>query len=152
MVMNNNDLQIKLDSLDYKYKLVIRTDRVDFEDSIADTSNVLEIRAFDEKGEFRAYRSVVGADFRCREILGDADYADGFYKTSHYLDIDSTKSSGTKVRTTGGGSFTLPVEGAEKLIVIRYYKFDSDGSGIARDCDWRLAGFLKKGERTDGKA
>ena len=147
MVINNSELEAKLAELKYKYKLVIRTDRVDFEETVSDAETILEIRAFDEKGEFRAYRSTVGDDFRCREITEASKYMAGCYETAHYLDIDEQKSNGTLTRTTGGGRFTLPVEGADRLKVIRYYKFDDDDSGIARDCDWRLAGFLKKGEK-----
>lgn len=144
--MNEQQLVERLNELKNRFVLAIRTDKADFEENIICAKNLLEVRAFNENGEFRAYRSVVGEDFTVREIDDEADaYAEGCFDETHYIDIDSAKTETMNdgfTYTTGGGRFHLP-EAAGKLLKVRYYyTFDSDG--LARKCDWRLVGFADK--------
>lgn len=133
----------------YTYSLCVWTDRTDMllneTDALSDTDKLLDIRCFDEKGEFYACRSSVNADFTAREITDDSELS---FDESHYLDIDSAKTENEKdgyVYATGGGRYNLPVKNAEKIIVRFYYDFDSNG--IARKRDWRLVGFeVKEGK------
>ena len=144
--MNEQQLVEKLRSLSDRYILAIRTDKADFETHIDSADNLLEVRAFNENGEFRAYRSLVGDEFKVREIDGnDGTYADGYFDESHYLDIDTAKTDKMDdgfVYTTGGGRFTMPASAGKLLKVRYYYMFDEDG--IARKYDWRLVGFTDK--------
>ncbi len=144
--MKEQQLAEKLQNLNNRFILTIRTDKADFETDIYSVDNLLEVRAFNETGEFRAYRSLVGEDFKVREIEGnDSIYADGYFDESHYLDIDNAKTNEVNdgfVYTTGGGRFTLPSPAGKMLKVRYYYTFDEDG--IARKSDWRLVGFTDK--------
>lgn len=139
----------------YEYSLAIWSDHADFiieKNSDICEENLIEIRCFDDKGEFYAARSCTGENFSYREITDDSSYADGFYDESQYLDIDSSKTHGECIYATGGGKYHLPDDAKNKkmLLVRNYYKFDSDG--IARKYDWRLAGFtdeetVRKGDK-----
>lgn len=131
----------------YGYSLGIWTDRTDFllPGELPDDDKLLEIRCFDENGEFHAVRSTVMEDrFDAREITDDSLY-DGNFDEKHFLDIDSAKTEENNdgwIYATGGGRYHLPVQNAQKLVVRYYYRFDDNG--IARKCDWRLVGFWKK--------
>lgn len=141
-MLNNIELAEKLHLSEYKYILAIFTDKADFIDAINDFDNLLEVRAFDENGEFRAYRDVISSEFKWREIINDEEY-DGYFDQTQYLDIDSTKClmSDTEKITTGGGKYHLPKEVTTKTMLnVRYY-YCFDDNGIARKCDWRLVGF-----------
>ena len=144
--MNINELQLaeKLAEMNGKYILAIWTDKADFVSEVADIDKLLEVRVFDENEEFRAYRSVVKNDFKCRDINDSISFADGAYDEAHYLDIDTTFNSQAGLKyTTGGGIFHLPDDVTETMIKVRnYYKFDE--AGVARKCDWRLVGFTDK--------
>lgn len=138
---------IKENLQNYKYCLCIWTDKTDFlrDKNLTDVDKLLEIRCFDENGEFYAYRSNISNDFTAREITDDNVY-DGYFDEEHYLDIDTTNGiTNGNVKATGGGIYYLPVENAEKIKVHFYYRYDENG--IARKCDWRLVGFIKGGER-----
>lgn len=128
----------------YKYSFAIWTDRTDFiTDKTAplNEDKLLEIRCFDESGEYRAYRSVVDKDYAEREIKT----FDGFFDEFQYLDIDSERSNGAEKHTIGGGIYHLPEDAKNKagLNVRYYYKFD-DNNGVARIVDWRLVNFCNK--------
>lgn len=144
--MNMNELQLaeKLAGMNEKYILAIWTDKADFVSKVADIDKLLEVRVFNENGEFRAYRSMVKNDFKCRDINDSISFADGAFDETHYLDIDSTCNSQVGLKyTTGGGSYHLPEGVTETMLKVRYYyKFDEDG--VARKCDWRLVGFTDK--------
>ncbi len=152
--------KIKQELQSYKYCLCIWTDKTDFlkDNNLPDADKLLEIRCFDENGEFYAYRSNISKDFTAREITDDNVY-DGYFDEEHYLDVDTTKGiTDGNVKATGGGSYYLPVENAEKIIVRFFYKFDcieckdKNGNvqkvenGIARKCDMRLVGFVEGGK------
>lgn len=144
--MNMGEIQLaeKLAEMNGKYILAIWTDKADFVDKVADIDKLLEVRAFDSNGEFRAYRSIVGNEFKCRDINDDISYADGMFDETHYLDIDTTYNLQENLKhTIGGGCFHLPNDVTETMIKVRnYYRFDEDG--VARKCDWRLVGFTDK--------
>jgi len=131
----------------YRYGYAIWTDRADFinpEGVSLNDEKLLELRLFDEFGEYRAYRTSVDGSFKERIISdteGESEYADFFYDEMQYLDIDMAKSNDCVKKTTGGGQYHIPPEAEGKdMLVIRYYcRFDSNG--IAHICDWRLCGF-----------
>ena len=141
----------------YTYAMAIWTDKADFiidKRVDIDESKLLEIRCFDEKGEFRAFRSVTGEEFKTREMTDDEKYADGFYDEAQYLDIDTGKTpkNHSVIYATGGGKYHLPkgMENKKMLLTRTYYKFDEDG--VAHKYDWRLVGFtdaetVGKGEK-----
>lgn len=143
--MKTNLEEIREKVKKYDYSLCIWTDRTDFlkDKSLPDEDKLLEIRCFNENGEFHAFRSTVDKDeFISREIT-DAESCENSFDEEHYLDIDTTKAKEDgKVFATGGGSYYLPVEDAEKIIVKYYYTFDDNG--IARKTDWRIVGFKAK--------
>lgn len=142
----------------YAYAYAIRTDGADFiTDKNADIceEKLLEIRCFDERGEFYARRDCADGEFSVREITADTartgenvfseeTYADGSFDEAQYLDIDSAASKDGKTYATGGGCYHLPPDAQGKpLILVRiYYKYDEDG--VARKFDWRLVEFADK--------
>lgn len=146
--MTESELFRYLSDCPYKYRLAIFTDRADFVSDISSVNNLLEVRVFDESGEFRAYRDLIGKDFKCREIIEktESDIPETSFEENHYLDIDTkfTFADETEKQTTGGGRFHLPEDVKDKtMIKVRYYyRFNSEG--LAQKCDWRLVGFDDK--------
>lgn len=144
MLRNETELFEELKRQKGRFCLVIRTDRADFTDEIPnDLSTLLEIRCFDEKGEFMARRSYPGESFRCRAIV-DGDICE-WVDEKQYLDIDTTRhdeKDPTAVFATGGGRWHLPqgAIGCDGLIVRKYYAFDAEG--VAGWTDWRLVRFV----------
>lgn len=146
--MDNQQLENVLNNLSERYIFAIWTDKADFVSKVDDVENLLELRAFDKNGEFRAYRSVINEDFKCREISDETTKPDNAFDENHYLDIDTSKESNkdneNSLRfTTGGGNFHMPDYVNETMIVVRYY-YEFDDNGIARKSDWRLVGFSSK--------
>ena len=153
MTATFDDIRNNIENYDYAFG--IWTDRANFicDKVLKDEEKLLEIRCFGSDGEFYAFRSSVDSSFTARVIENDKEYADGFFDKDHYLDIDDTKSKDCLMKTTGGGSYNLPLKSANRLVVRFYYTFDEDDSaardesdGVARKCDWRLVGFKKEGE------
>lgn len=140
--LSEEKLTQKLRVLNKKYCLVIRTNRVDFEEEVNSCDNLLEVRAFDENGEFRAYRSVVGAEFACRNT--EETTHDGSYTQIHYLDIDSVRSNSEVTYAIGAGSYHLPKGVDANAFEIEFYYDFGEADGIARVCDWRIKGFTTK--------
>lgn len=137
----------------YKYLLAIWTDHADFVDELTDEDKLLELRAFDESGEYRAWRDCVDEEFCVREWTAQAEALpgglflfDGYFDEAQYLDIDAQNSADTVMRAIGAGYYHLPeglYKNGKKLLLVRYYyKFDEDG--IAHKTDWRLCGFTDK--------
>lgn len=130
----------------YKYAFAIWADRADFiTDKTAplNEETLLELRCFDEDGEYRAFRDTLPGAFTEREIRKEteASYADGYYDEAQYLDIDERKTSGGLAFATGGGSYRLPDDArGKKMILVRHY-YDFDEEGVARRSDWRLVKF-----------
>ena len=162
----------------YRYAFAIWTDRADFiTDKTTDWREdaLLEIRCFDENGEYHAVRDIPGHPFSEREIAKDPAraatearvmderefYADifeaaekkkGYFEEAQYLDIDSKMTEAKKdgwVYTIGGGRYHLPDDAKNRaMILVRYYyRFDPDG--VAHKYDWRLVRFTD--EETVGK-
>lgn len=148
--MTETELMIRLGELKYQYMLAIYSDRADFVSEVTEHEKLLELRAFDETGEFRAYRDLLGKPFKFREINEDNENQfDGCFEESQYLDIDTTKIFEDKTikQATGGGQYHLPedVKDMTMLKVRYYYRFN--GEGIAQKCDWRLVGFDDKEDK-----
>ena len=143
--MTENELMMKLSQISYKYLLAIFSDHADFVSEITEPEKLLELRAFDKNGEFRAQRDLLGKPFKFREINADNENQfDGKYEENHYLDIDTNytfKDDKTKKQATGGGQYHLPddVKNMTMLKVRYYYTFSDEG--IAQKCDWRVVGF-----------
>ncbi len=122
-----------------------------------DVKRLIELRIFSEQAELRISRMNIGADFYWRYIDDDAfntalknvrneflsKLENRIYDEKHFLDIDSKKSGGFNYTTTGGGSYSLPIEDAEKIKIRNY--LDYDQNGIAVISDFRIIGFLRKG-------
>ena len=148
--MNNSTISAALQK--YTYAFAIWTDHADFiPDKNADLceDKLLEIRCFDERGEFRAVRTTPDMPFSEREITSDEGWADGYYDEAQYLDIDTArtkKEADGWLYATGGGKYHLPEE-AKMILVRSYYRFDEEG--IARKYDWRLVNFTD--DETVGK-
>ena len=140
--MNNSTISAALQK--YTYAFAIWTDRADFIiDKKADLyeGRLLEIRCFDETGEFRAVRPTPDLSFSEREITSDESWADGYYDEAQYLDIDTARSNKKAdgwIYATGGGRYHLP-EDAGMIMIRNYYRYDEEG--IARKYDWRLVKF-----------
>ena len=133
----------------YKYVFAIWTDHADFitdKTASLNEDRLLEIRCFDESGEYLARRDCVGGKFLAREITRENEiaFADGSYDEAQYLDIDTTRSDDTLTYAAGAGSYHLPQNAKDHpLILVRtYYTFDA--AGVARKFDWRLVKFTDK--------
>ena len=137
--MNNHQITTALQK--YIYAFGIWTDKADFvlDKSVnIDEDRLLELRCFDESGEYRAVRATPDVSFSEREITDDGSYRDGQQDEAQYLDIDTArtkKEADGWVYATGGGRYHLPEE-AKMILVRNYYRYDEEG--IARKYDWRL--------------
>ena len=131
--------------------------------------DLLELRVFNKDRELWAHRSSTGADFSWR-IADDetlraaaATQEDPFLKdaenhciyTKQTLDINRKAESGfgakdkwgsTKLRTTVGGAYTLPIGKDDGCVLVKHY-LRYDVNGVATVADYRLVGFepQKKG-------
>lgn len=145
--MTENELMMRLNETSYKYMLAIFSDHADFVSEITEPEKLLELRAFDENGEFRAYRDLLRKPFKFREINADnEDQFDGSFEESQYLDIDTTREfeDETQKQATGGGQYHLPNDAKNMtMLKVRYYYRFTD-EGIAQKCDWRLVAFTDK--------
>ena len=145
--MTENELIMRLNDISYKYMLAIFSDHADFVSEVSEPEKLLELRAFDKNGEFRAYRDLLGKPFKFREIIADnEDQFDGSFEESQYLDIDTTMKfeDETKKQATGGGQYHLP-DDAKNMTMLKvryYYRFTDEG--IAQKCDWRLVRFTNE--------
>ena len=133
----------------YTYAFAFWTDHADFiidKNMPLQEDLLLEIRCFDENGEYYARRDSINSDFCMREITveNEKEYADGSYDEAQYLDIDTTRSNAELTFAAGSSCYRLPEDAKDKpLILVRtYYKFDE--AGIARKFDWRLVKFTDK--------
>lgn len=111
---------------------------------------LLELRVFDDKEEFLAVRTRIGADsafhWRTASECGLDENRDYIvrYQT---LDINTEKSSRISdangmraLMSTVGGSYTLPIDGtSDSIRVIAYIEYDENG--VAHAVDHRLGGF-----------
>lgn len=126
-----------------------------YDGAIDDIAHLLEARLFNDSSEIRAVRSGIGKPFIWREIddgkfkekldSSNENFGDRTYSEKQYLDIDATKSNGKSYRFIGGGSYTLPVENAERIELLHYGDYDENGIFTLRD--FRIVRILKKGEK-----
>ena len=123
-----------------------------------DIAKLQELRIFDETREFRArrqgkvflWRVIDDVQFKAKLASEpDAflrDYKNRVMEECHYLDIDSEKTKtlpDTQYAATGGGIYTLPEQGLERIVLRNYLDYDEDG--IVQVADFRLVQF-EKGE------
>lgn len=134
----------------YPYILAVWTDRADFVTEIIGTDKLLEVRAFGEKGEYRAFRTNTDDGFK---ICESDDEGKNFFDEYHYLDIDTTLGGGDLFSTTGSGSYHIPYDDVrkldKKLLIVRFY-YESDEDGVNRKTSFRLVGFTDKAKRQEG--
>lgn len=118
-----------------------------------DAEKALEIRVFNETMELRIVRDSVYADYQYRliddavfreRLQSEAEFENHILTEDQYLDVDETKSGGGGYTATGGGYYTLPFAGAEKIRICNYLDYDEDG--IACFADFRLVKILRKEE------
>lgn len=145
--MTENELMMRLNEISYRYMLAIFSDHADFVSEVSEPEKLLELRAFDKNGEFRAYRDLLRKPFKFRVINADnVDQFDGSFEESQYLDIDTTREfeDETQKQATGGGQYHLPNDAKNMtMLKVRYYYRFTD-EGIAQKCDWRLVAFTDK--------
>ena len=115
---------------------------------VADTAHALEIRLFDEKGEFKAVRANIGADFVWRYASDEGVPKDCIYDEVQYLDVNEETTNSTDYVSTGGGHYTMPEPGFERAVIRHYGEYDDNGMFGLRD--FRIVKFLRKGEKQDG--
>ncbi len=135
----------------------------------SDLSKLLELRIFNEKAEYRAFRDNLGETKFFERIASDADpkYAIRFDEL-HYLDIDAKRTAKCEEEnalvTTGGGKFFLFDKCSKRKVLVRTYlkrserntatsvnaeKYDSHGIEYA--FDWRIVGYKDAGFTLPGK-
>jgi len=119
--------------------------------------HLIELRIFTSDTELKISRLNIGEDFRWRYIDDSAfeftlhsetdeflrQFKNSVYDEKQYLDIDPNKSKGLCYVTTGGGTYTLPIENAEKIKIRNYLEYDENG--IVTISDFRIIGFVQKG-------
>lgn len=125
---------------------------------ITDIPHLLEARLFSVNAELKIMRSSIDRDFswriiddnafkaKCDNSSFDRIYENCTLEEIHYLDIDSTKKSDdpTVYTATGGGKYTLPEGGLERVMIRDYICYDDNG--IANIADFVIVKFLKRGE------
>ena len=121
-----------------------------------DVKKLLELRAFNETGEFYACRSLIEEKFTCRAIDDGGIPSDDatHMPETHYLDIDTTFTEAGKpvgdlfeYKSMTGGVYHLPIPHADRLRLCNYISYDNP-EGLAQVCDYRFVRFLAEGEET----
>lgn len=127
------------------------TDKFDIgiwnENTIENTSKLLELRVFDNKKEWKLFRSDLGKDFysRYEDDTGKNEGVD-YFDEIQLLDIDITRSSkdSRQIYTTAGGRYNLPKYISDldwAAIRVRHYFGVDNESGQAFIRDYRLVDF-----------
>lgn len=121
---------------------------------------VLELRVFNEDGEYKWFRGNIGSEFTYRKLF-DSESGDEYeepIEESQLLDVDSTRLGGRRVHTANGGSYELPFEvktGDTPCVKVKYYvpRYNPDDKGTVHAYvkDWRLAGFFPKMIKEEGE-
>lgn len=112
---------------------------------VEDIAHALEIRLFDEHGEFKAVRSNIGREFVWRYISDENVDDDCIADEYQYLDIDETNTAGTDYISIGGGHYEMPDAGYERVLIRHYGEYDDDGMFALKD--FRIVKLLRKGEK-----
>ena len=119
---------------------------------------LLQVRLFNEAGEFFAGRDYARGEFTVRTIMDDKDGGDtsiptgvtrypAVFEETHLLDIDTDKGftatpdGKTTFHTMGGGTYTLPVTSETKKVIVRTYFQSNPENGIEFPVDWRIVKF-----------
>ena len=130
------------------------TNKLTCGDNVTDIQHLMEVRIFNENGEKKLSRYSLEEDFICR--VADDEYfrqklenendslENRTLEDIQYLDRDKTMSRVRNYRSTGGGEYTLPDEGYNKIHIRNY--IDYDDNGIAYISDFRIVELLKEGE------
>ena len=109
---------------------------------------LLEIRVFNEKGEYRLIRPNIGQEFRERFANDDSMSDFDYFEQDQYLDIaEKDIKEGYKPRSINGGWYELPKSGVNvrsglKLQIRNYVKYN-ETDGQARVSDWRIVKFVE---------
>lgn len=121
-------------------------------DGKVDERYILEVRVFDENGEYRLSRDYIGSPFRevikvedkilCDQVNPDYGMALDSYEDFQFMDIDmarTVKESG-KIKATGGGEYRFPYPYGEntRVKIKNYIAYDDNGQAVV--VAWRLAG------------
>lgn len=127
------------------------TDKFDIgiwnENTIENTNKLLELRVFDNKKEWKLFRSDLGKDFysRYEDDTGKNEGVD-YFDEIQLLDIDISRSKKAPgvMYTTAGGSYNLPkdIEYLDRAAIrVRHYFGVDNESGQAFIIDYRLVDF-----------
>lgn len=111
--------------------------------AIEDTAHALEIRLFNEQGEFKAVRANIGKEFIWRYINDEGVTEECIYDEVQYL--DAAKNDSTEYIAIGGGHYEMPDEGYERVVIRHYGEYDDDGMFTLKDL--RIVKLLRKGEK-----
>ena len=120
-----------------------------------DLSKLLELRIFNEKAEYRAFRDNLGEAKLYKRIASDDDpkYEIRFDELQ-YLDIDTNRTAQCKEEnalvTTGGGKFFLSDKNNKRKVLVRTYLTKGE-HGIEYAFDWRIVGYRDAGFMLPGK-
>lgn len=119
----------------------------------SDFSKLLELRVFNEKAEYRAFRDNLGETKLFQRIASDDNpkYAICFDELQ-YLDIDSKRKSGNEneLFTTGGGAYYLFNKNDKRKVLVRTY-LKPGVHGLEYAFDWRIVGYRDAGFTLPGK-
>ena len=108
---------------------------------------MLELRVFDNKKEWKLFRSDLGKDFYIRcEDDNDKKEGEDYFDEVQLLDIDRSWSSkdSREMYTTAGGKYNLPKDISDldrATIRVRHYFGVDNESGQAFIRDYRLVDF-----------
>ena len=113
--------------------------RMESDDAERSLVRLLEIRAYDTKSEYHALRSAMGAPFVGRLVCDDDFEEDEMLDDYQLLDKDDSLSVGNTYVSTGGGRYTLPIAGVERIHIRNYLEYGKD-DGMASIVDFRIVG------------
>lgn len=118
-------------------------------------ARLLEFRVYGPDGEFHAMRDAIGPEctFSWRTAMDDGkqpgvDYIDDLQR----LDIDARASGmlpAGRVRSTGGGEYSLPEPMATRVRLRNYLEYGADG--MAAIVDFRLVGLEGDAPKAGGR-
>jgi len=159
--MNLNDFYKDADEIKAGYMMALFTDKIELTSwpdgrmkLAAAEDRLLEVRVFDRDREIKLFRSSIGSEFKKRLKDDREDTEKEYFDETQYLDIDMNRSKASfavdkTVYTTGGGKYTLPIEGdiRDCKVRIRYYLSRYEDSGQARVSDWRVVGWCEDENR-----
>lgn len=118
-------------------------------------AHLLELRVFEVAQEMHVARDYMGAPFAWR-LVGGNDEALGKQGLTlddiQFLDINrkvyerlcEQDSTGRTYRSMSGGTYRLPIAGANRIHLRNYLEYDEDG--VAGIVDFRIVSLLREGE------